>query len=276
MTTKSNARRLRGRPSSGRHRPRRACAPGRCAVPPHAGSGWWAPSRDKGTAPSRRRRAGRRRAGRRRAGRRTEPVVPSRLSPLRRRRSRAVGLSCHRQPRPIADAPGCGIEPDHDKINQMLNTVMRPLLDEESRRFDPTILAISTPYGVGDAGLLQLLVVWREGAWRNAERLVAAGNDANARARRWLPRSRTWPPHPRPRSARPMPTCRPPRRPGRATRTAPRTTDRPAHRVLRGSASAVHSPSQRRAAPPTPGSRGRWRAGVVLPALSNPTGHAGQ
>ena len=73
---------------------------------------------------------------------------------------------------------GSSRKPDHDQINVMLNTVLGPLLAEESARFDPAIVNIRTPFGVGYTGLLQLLVVWREAAWRNAELLVSAPNAA--------------------------------------------------------------------------------------------------
>ena len=51
---------------------------------------------------------------------------------------------------------------DHDKINVMLNHVVQPLVAEEAARFDPAIATISTPFGIGYTGLLQLLVAWRE------------------------------------------------------------------------------------------------------------------
>lgn len=76
---------------------------------------------------------------------------------------------------------GTSRKPDHDRINAMLNRVVAPLLAEESLRFDPTIDDAETPYGLSYTGLMQLLVAWRETAWRNAERLVAAP-DAAARA----------------------------------------------------------------------------------------------
>jgi len=44
---------------------------------------------------------------------------------------------------------GTSRKPDHDKINQMLNRVYPPLVEEEAARFDPTIANIQTPYGVG-------------------------------------------------------------------------------------------------------------------------------
>ncbi|MDQ3475873.1 MAG: DUF5995 family protein [Actinomycetota bacterium] len=76
---------------------------------------------------------------------------------------------------------GTSRKPDHDRINKMLNRVVEPLLAEESARFDPTMDDVNTPYGVSYTAMLQVLVGWREDAWRNAERLVAAPN-AQARA----------------------------------------------------------------------------------------------
>lgn len=73
---------------------------------------------------------------------------------------------------------GSSRKPDHDKVDEMLNQVVEPLIDEEAARFDPQIEPLTTPYGVGYTGLMQLLVAWRESAWRQAEQLVAAPDDA--------------------------------------------------------------------------------------------------
>lgn len=73
---------------------------------------------------------------------------------------------------------GISRKPDHDKVNEILNRVVKPLMKEEAARFDPQMEAIKTPYGIGYAGLLQTLVAWRETAWRNAELLVSAPNAA--------------------------------------------------------------------------------------------------
>jgi hypothetical protein len=62
----------------------------------------------------------------------------------------------------------------HDKVNEFLNLVMQPLLLEAAARFDPGVINVQTPYGTGYTALLQLLVAWREVAWRNAELLVLA------------------------------------------------------------------------------------------------------
>jgi hypothetical protein len=74
----------------------------------------------------------------------------------------------------LVQPDGTNRKADHDKVNQFLNVVMQPLLLEESARFDPHVINVQTPYGTGYTALLQLLVAWRELAWRNAELLVAA------------------------------------------------------------------------------------------------------
>lgn len=77
---------------------------------------------------------------------------------------------------------GSSRKPDHDQVNRMLNRVVQPLVAELAARFDPSIEHMRTPYGVGYTGLMQVLLAWRENAWRAAEQLVAAP-DAAARAR---------------------------------------------------------------------------------------------
>jgi Family of unknown function (DUF5995) len=63
---------------------------------------------------------------------------------------------------------------DHDKVDEFLNKVTEPMLAELAERFDPDTVTIETPFGVGHAGLFQLIAAWRERAWRNAELLVSA------------------------------------------------------------------------------------------------------
>lgn len=67
---------------------------------------------------------------------------------------------------------------DHDQVNVMLNRVVEPLIAEEAARFDPTMKSAPTPYGLGYTGLMQALVSWREAAWRAAEQLVLAPDEA--------------------------------------------------------------------------------------------------
>lgn len=75
---------------------------------------------------------------------------------------------------------GSSRKPDHDKVNVFLNQVVQPLIDEEAARFDPAMDDAKGPYGLSYTALMQVLIGWRETAWRNAERLVNAP-DAAAR-----------------------------------------------------------------------------------------------
>jgi hypothetical protein len=63
---------------------------------------------------------------------------------------------------------------DHDQVNVFLNRVVDPLLAELAKRFDPAVNARNLPGPYDEFTLFQLIVAWRELAWRNAERLVAA------------------------------------------------------------------------------------------------------
>ncbi|RYZ09143.1 MAG: hypothetical protein EOO73_05100 [Myxococcales bacterium] len=70
---------------------------------------------------------------------------------------------------------GTSRKPDHDQVNAFLNRVVEPLFDEAAARYDPLVddtqLNGST---LDEVALLQLLVGWRELAWRSAEALVSA------------------------------------------------------------------------------------------------------
>jgi uncharacterized protein DUF5995 len=70
---------------------------------------------------------------------------------------------------------GSSRKPDHDKVNVFLNQVIEPLFDEAAARFDPIV--DDTQFDgtqLDEAAMLQILVGWREQAWRNAEALVGA------------------------------------------------------------------------------------------------------
>jgi Family of unknown function (DUF5995) len=69
---------------------------------------------------------------------------------------------------------GSSRKPDHDRVNVFLNRVTDDLYAETARRFDPTIDDADVPGTADDAGVFQVIPTWREIAWRNAERLVAA------------------------------------------------------------------------------------------------------
>ena len=63
---------------------------------------------------------------------------------------------------------------DHFVINDMLERVVKPLMAEEARRFDPTIDDANDPLGITYSAVFQMLKGWRANAWVNAQRLVGA------------------------------------------------------------------------------------------------------
>jgi hypothetical protein len=69
----------------------------------------------------------------------------------------------------LVKADGTSRKPDHDKVNEFLNRV--DLFAEANRRFDSSIDPNQAP------GAIHSIIVMREEAWRNAERLRAAEND---------------------------------------------------------------------------------------------------
>lgn len=82
----------------------------------------------------------------------------------------AVGL--------VEDA-GASRKEDHDLVNEILSAVLDDIQDELGARYDPMIsLTDSSPSPIDEEGPLEVLKSWREGAWRNAERLALAKDDA--------------------------------------------------------------------------------------------------
>jgi Family of unknown function (DUF5995) len=86
-------------------------------------------------------------------------------------------------------------KPDHDRVNRILTTVIDPAEDELARRYDPMFpLADAKPSPVEELAALELLKSWREGAWRNAERLLNADSPEERRevSQSIETQSRTW------------------------------------------------------------------------------------
>lgn len=68
---------------------------------------------------------------------------------------------------------------DHDRVNQFLNRVTIPAIHEAARRFDATIDDGNVEATTLDESVnLQIVMSWREEAWRHAERLAAADTRA--------------------------------------------------------------------------------------------------
>jgi hypothetical protein len=70
-------------------------------------------------------------------------------------------------------------KPDHDVVNKILADAYETIVRDVERRYDPflaTSNSSATP--LDDVGGLELVKGWREGVWRNAERLLNARTDA--------------------------------------------------------------------------------------------------
>ena len=102
-----------------------------------------------------------------------------------------LGMNAHIQrDRPFVLAAVGLVEPDgtsrkndNDEVNVFLNRVGVPLTKEIAARFDPSFDDTNVqPTTLDEMLTFEPVVLWREIAWRNAERLVAAQTDAQRAA----------------------------------------------------------------------------------------------
>lgn len=77
----------------------------------------------------------------------------------------------------ITKPDGTTRKPDHDAYNSRLAALYQPVLKEVADRFDPSADDIELG-PVDDSTAYLILQSWREGVWRNAERLLLAPNAA--------------------------------------------------------------------------------------------------
>lgn len=83
----------------------------------------------------------------------------------------------------LVDGSGASRKPDHDRVNEILSGVLDEIEDELAARYDSTIaLFDAKPSPVDEMASLEMLKLWREGAWRNAERLTLARTAAERAA----------------------------------------------------------------------------------------------
>lgn len=70
---------------------------------------------------------------------------------------------------------GASRKPDHDAFNVVLQRAYEPVVQTITADYDP-IVAVTNPGAVpvDNVAALELVKVWREGVWRNAERLLGA------------------------------------------------------------------------------------------------------
>src|SRR4051794_204501 len=74
---------------------------------------------------------------------------------------------------------GATRKPDHDAMNEILRRAYEPIVTEIAARYDPFVRLSNAPESPADnIGGLEAVKGWREGVWRNAERLMNAKTDA--------------------------------------------------------------------------------------------------
>lgn len=79
----------------------------------------------------------------------------------------------------LVSPDGSSRKRDHDAVNEILSGVLDHVEDEIGRLYDPMVtFADASPSPVDEMGALEMLKSWREGAWRNAERLTLARTPA--------------------------------------------------------------------------------------------------
>jgi hypothetical protein len=70
---------------------------------------------------------------------------------------------------------GATRKPDHDVVNQILSDAYEPIVSAIGRRYDSLVTITNASWNpVDDIAGLELVKGWREGVWRNAERLLDA------------------------------------------------------------------------------------------------------
>jgi hypothetical protein len=68
---------------------------------------------------------------------------------------------------------------DHDAVNEVNARILDPVEDDISERYDPTFPLVDLqPSPLDEVGSMEFVKGWREGAWRNAERLARADTAA--------------------------------------------------------------------------------------------------
>lgn len=70
---------------------------------------------------------------------------------------------------------GASRKPDHDRFNDVLNSAYEPVVEAIRNRYDGIIALTNASWDpLDDIGGMEMVKGWREGVWRNAERLVNA------------------------------------------------------------------------------------------------------
>jgi len=79
----------------------------------------------------------------------------------------------------LREPEGTSRKRDHDRFNDVLQRAYGPVVEAIARSYDPLLYTTNASWDpVDDVGGLELVKGWREGVWRNAERLLDARDAA--------------------------------------------------------------------------------------------------
>ena len=78
-------------------------------------------------------------------------------------------------------AGGASHKPDHDAVNAINAAVFDPIEKYIAAHYDPSFKTFDLAVPIEEIGVLEMIKAWREGAWRNGERLLAAETRAERR-----------------------------------------------------------------------------------------------
>jgi Family of unknown function (DUF5995) len=76
----------------------------------------------------------------------------------------------------LYNADGTSRKPDHDQVNNVLYDAYDEAITKGAQRYDPSLAQYEG--STSDDSGIQTVIAWREEAWRNAERLASAPDDA--------------------------------------------------------------------------------------------------
>ena len=77
---------------------------------------------------------------------------------------------------------GASHKPDHDAVNAINARVFDPIEKYMAAHYDPSFHTFDLAVPIEEIGVIEMIKAWREGAWRNGERLLNAETKAERRA----------------------------------------------------------------------------------------------
>jgi hypothetical protein len=74
---------------------------------------------------------------------------------------------------------GASHKPDHDAVNAINAAVFDPIEKYIAAHYDPSFKTFDLAVPIEEIGVIEMIKAWREGAWRNGERLLNAETKAD-------------------------------------------------------------------------------------------------